>query len=87
MRCSVGPTTSTASQNNFVAVGCWRLTDLRQPDADKPAGGFDPAAAKVSATAIENHQLADLGADELCTMLIGAWEDDDLRELAKRITT
>ena len=58
----------------------------KQPDADKPAGGFDPAAPKVSTTAVENHQLADLGADELYTMLIGSWEDDDLRELAKRIT-
>jgi hypothetical protein len=58
----------------------------KQLDADKPAGGFDPAAPKVSTAAVENHQLADLGADELCTLLIGSWEDDDLRELAKRIT-
>jgi hypothetical protein len=63
-----------------------RTTPTKQPDADKPAGGFDPAAAKVSTTAVENHQLADLGADELCTMLIAQWEDDDLRDLAKRIT-
>jgi hypothetical protein len=61
-----------------------RTTPPKQADADKPAGGFDPAAAK-SATTVENHQLADLGADELCTMLIAQWEDDDLRDLAKRI--
>jgi hypothetical protein len=41
-----------------------RTTPPKQADADKPAGGFDPAAAK-SATTVENHQLADLGADEL----------------------
>src|SRR5262249_38257565 len=62
-----------------------RATPPKQPDADTPAAGFDPAAAKGPATAIENHQLADLGADELCPMLIAEWEDDDLRELAKRI--
>jgi hypothetical protein len=57
-------------------------------DADKPAGGFDPSNDKSSksSAAIENHQLTDLGPDELCTMLITAWEDDVLRDLAKRIT-
>jgi hypothetical protein len=32
-----------------------------KPDAEEPAGGFDPSNDKLSA-AIENHQLADLGA-------------------------
>jgi hypothetical protein len=58
-----------------------------KPDADKPAGGFDPGSApEPKGPAIENHQLTDLEPDELCTMLIAAWEDDGLRDLAKRIT-
>jgi hypothetical protein len=56
-----------------------------KPDADKPAGGFDPSNDK-SSVAVQNHQLADLGADELCTMLASSWEDDELRKLAKLIT-
>jgi hypothetical protein len=56
----------------------------KRDDADKPAGGFDPSNDKPG-PAIQNHQLADLGADELSTMLIAQWEDDALRELAKRI--
>jgi hypothetical protein len=63
-----------------------RTTTPKQPDADKPAGGFDPGAVKVSTAAIENHQLADLSADELCIMLASNWEDDELRKLAKLIT-
>src|SRR5262249_54232190 len=59
-----------------------------KPDADKPAGGLDPYNDKPnkSSVAIENHQLADLEADELCTMLKAAWEDDDLRKLVKLIS-
>jgi hypothetical protein len=57
----------------------------KRDDAAEPAGGFDPGAVEPKGPAIENHQLADLGADELSTMLIAHWEDDDLRELAKRI--
>jgi hypothetical protein len=60
-------------------------TKPKKPDADKPAGGFDPSNDKPPSVAIENHQLADLAADDLCTMLIAQWEDDALRELAKRI--
>jgi hypothetical protein len=57
-----------------------------KPDAEEPAGGFDPSNDKPSEVAIENHQLADLGADELCTMLKAEWADDDLRQLARLIT-
>ena len=61
-----------------------RATPPRSADADKPAGGFDPSAAK--SPMVEDHRLADLGADELCTMLKAQWSDDDLRQLAKLIT-
>jgi hypothetical protein len=54
-----------------------RTMPPKQADADKPAGGFDPTAAREPPTAIENHQLADIGADELCTMLASSWEDDE----------
>jgi hypothetical protein len=57
-----------------------------KPDAEEPAGGFDPSNDKPSEVAIEDHRLADLGADELCTMLKAEWSDDDLRQLAKLIT-
>jgi hypothetical protein len=60
-------------------------TREKRDDTAEPAGGFDPSNDK-SSLAIQNHQLADLGADELCTMLIAQWEDDALRQLAKRIT-
>jgi hypothetical protein len=60
-------------------------TTTPRPDADKPAGGFDPSNDKLS-VAVQNHQLADLGADELCAMLASSWEDDELRKLAKLIT-
>jgi hypothetical protein len=62
-----------------------RTPPAKKPDTGEPAGGFDPSNDKPSSVAIENHQLADLGADELYTMLVAHWEDDALRELAKRI--
>jgi hypothetical protein len=63
-----------------------RQTAPKKPDEEKPASGFDPSNDEPSEVAIEDHRLADLGADELCLMLVKEWEDEALRELAKRIT-
>jgi hypothetical protein len=46
------------------------------------ATGLSPPEAATPSTGPD---LANLAADELCTMLVAQWEDDALRDLAKRI--